>query len=76
MSPDQFDEYVDVVAMTREEWAGRVDVRLGLEAKRAQRHPLGPGVPDANLPEPLQPDRQVAEGPVGGIPAGGSRGGA
>ncbi len=32
MSPDQFDEYVDLVARTREEWMGRVDVRLGLEA--------------------------------------------
>jgi histidinol-phosphatase (PHP family) len=32
MSPDEFDEYVDLVAQTREEWEGRVDVRLGLEA--------------------------------------------
>ena len=32
MSPDQFDEYVDLVAKTQDEWAGRVDVRLGLEA--------------------------------------------
>ncbi|MBC8351388.1 MAG: histidinol-phosphatase HisJ family protein [Planctomycetes bacterium] len=32
MSPDQLGEYVDLVAQTREEWSGRVDVRLGLEA--------------------------------------------
>ncbi|MDA1055060.1 MAG: PHP domain-containing protein, partial [Planctomycetota bacterium] len=32
MRPDQFDEYVDLVAQTRDEWSGRVDVRLGLEA--------------------------------------------
>ncbi len=32
MSPEQFDEYVDLVAQTRDEWSGRVDVRLGLEA--------------------------------------------
>ncbi len=32
MSPDQFDEYVDLVSQTRDEWSGRVDVRLGLEA--------------------------------------------
>jgi histidinol-phosphatase (PHP family) len=32
MRPDQFDAYVDLVAHTRDEWLGRVDVRLGLEA--------------------------------------------
>ena len=32
MREDQFDEYVDLVAKTRDEWQGRVDVRLGLEA--------------------------------------------
>lgn len=32
MSPEQFDEYVQLVADTRAEWEGRVDVRLGLEA--------------------------------------------
>jgi histidinol-phosphatase (PHP family) len=32
MSPEQFDHYVDIVARTREEFAGRVDVRLGLES--------------------------------------------
>ena len=32
MREDQFDEYVSLVARTREAWAGRVDVRLGLEA--------------------------------------------
>lgn len=32
MREDQFDDYVDLVAKTREEWRGRVDVRLGLEA--------------------------------------------
>lgn len=31
MSVDEFDEYVDLIARTREEWQGRVDVRLGLE---------------------------------------------
>jgi len=32
MAEDQFDEYVDLVARARETYAGRVDVRLGLEA--------------------------------------------
>lgn len=32
MREDQFDEYVELVEKTREEWQGRVDVRLGLEA--------------------------------------------
>lgn len=32
MREDQFEEYVDLVSKTREEWNGRVDVRLGLEA--------------------------------------------
>lgn len=32
MSPEQFEEYVDLVAAAREEFAGRVDVRLGLES--------------------------------------------
>lgn len=32
MGPEQFDDYVALVARTRAEWAGRVDVRLGLES--------------------------------------------
>jgi histidinol-phosphatase (PHP family) len=32
MSPAEFPVYVDLVARAREEWAGRVDVRLGLES--------------------------------------------
>jgi histidinol-phosphatase (PHP family) len=32
MAPEEFDEYVDLVAAAREEFAGRVDVRLGLES--------------------------------------------
>lgn len=32
MRPAEFDEYVELVAQARDEWAGRVDVRLGLEA--------------------------------------------
>ncbi len=32
MREDQLSEYVDLVARTREQWQGRVDVRLGLEA--------------------------------------------
>lgn len=32
MGPEQFDEYVDLVARAREEFAGRVDVRLGIES--------------------------------------------
>lgn len=32
MREDQFEEYVELVAKTTEQWAGRVDVRLGLEA--------------------------------------------
>ncbi len=32
MSEDEFDTYVELVARAREEWSGRIDVRLGLEA--------------------------------------------
>jgi len=32
MAPEEFEEYVDLVARAREEYAGRVDVRLGLES--------------------------------------------
>jgi histidinol-phosphatase (PHP family) len=32
MSPDQFDEYVELVAAARDAFAGRLDVRLGLES--------------------------------------------
>ncbi len=32
MREDQFDEYIALVEQTRNEWQGRVDVRLGLEA--------------------------------------------
>ena len=32
MAPEEFDRYVDLVAAAREEFAGRVDVRLGLES--------------------------------------------
>lgn len=32
MAPEQFEEYVELVAAAREEFAGRVDVRLGLES--------------------------------------------
>ncbi len=32
MGEDQWQEYQDLVAQTREEWAGKVDVRLGIEA--------------------------------------------
>jgi histidinol-phosphatase (PHP family) len=32
MAPGEFEEYVDLVAAAREEFAGRVDVRLGLES--------------------------------------------
>ena len=32
MREDQFDEYVDLVAKTSDEWSGRVEVKLGLEA--------------------------------------------
>lgn len=32
MAPEQYEEYVDLVAAAREEFAGRVDVRLGLES--------------------------------------------
>jgi len=51
MSPDQYEAYVDMVAATREAYAGRLDVRLGLESdyypgvepwleKLHARHPL------------------------------------
>ena len=32
MSLDQFDEYVGLVVRARQAWAGRVDVRLGMES--------------------------------------------
>lgn len=32
MRPNQFEEYVDLIAATRDEFAGRLDVRLGLES--------------------------------------------
>ena len=32
MSPDEMGEYVEMVARAREEWSGRIDVLLGLEA--------------------------------------------
>jgi len=32
MYPDQFDDYLALVARARHEWEGRIDVRLGLEA--------------------------------------------
>ena len=32
MTENEFDEYVDLVAQTRDQWHGRVDVRLGIEA--------------------------------------------
>lgn len=32
MAPDQFDEYVAMVARATEAWKGRVDVRLGIES--------------------------------------------
>jgi len=31
MELDEFDEYISLVARTREEWRGKVDVRLGME---------------------------------------------
>ncbi|WP_345686163.1 histidinol-phosphatase [Novipirellula caenicola] len=38
MREDQFDEYVSLVETTRNEWAGRIDVRLGLEADYFEGH--------------------------------------
>ncbi|WP_145345804.1 histidinol-phosphatase HisJ family protein [Rosistilla ulvae] len=32
MDPEQWDEYIRIVAQAAEEWRGKVDVRLGLEA--------------------------------------------
>ena len=32
MSESEFDQYLDLVARARDAWAGRIDVRLGLEA--------------------------------------------
>ncbi len=32
MEPEQFDEYVALVAQARKEWEGRIDIRLGLES--------------------------------------------
>ena len=38
MQESEFDRYVDVVAQTRQEWQGRIDVRLGLEADYFEGH--------------------------------------
>ncbi len=38
MREDQLDEYVDLVARTTDQWSGRVDVRLGLEADYFEGH--------------------------------------
>ena len=38
MRENQFDEYVDLVDRTRQEWEGRVDVRLGIEADYFEGH--------------------------------------
>jgi histidinol-phosphatase (PHP family) len=38
MREDQFEEYVDLVQAAAEQWAGRVDVRLGLEADYFEGH--------------------------------------
>lgn len=32
MAPEQFDDYIDLIARVRENFAGRMDVRLGLES--------------------------------------------
>lgn len=32
MTPEEYPRYIDLVAQAREEWQGRVDVRLGLES--------------------------------------------
>jgi histidinol-phosphatase (PHP family) len=32
MAPDQFDDYVEMITATREKFAGKLDVRLGLES--------------------------------------------
>lgn len=38
MREDQLDEYIDLVAQTRGQWDGRVEVRLGLEADYFEGH--------------------------------------
>lgn len=38
MREDEFDQYVELVDQTRQQWAGRVDVRLGLEADYFEGH--------------------------------------
>ncbi|MCG8650579.1 MAG: histidinol-phosphatase HisJ family protein, partial [Pirellulales bacterium] len=38
MREDQFEEYVDLVARTRDQWFNKVDVRLGLEADYFEGH--------------------------------------
>ena len=38
MREDQFDRYLQLVESTRQEWQGRVDVRLGLEADYFEGH--------------------------------------
>ncbi|TWU20417.1 Histidinol-phosphatase [Novipirellula galeiformis] len=38
MREDQFDEYVNLVEQTRQQWEGRVEVRLGLEADYFEGH--------------------------------------
>lgn len=38
MSPEQFPEYLDMVASAKDEWQGKVDVLLGLEADYFEGH--------------------------------------
>ncbi|WP_182870539.1 histidinol-phosphatase HisJ family protein [Stieleria mannarensis] len=38
MAESEFDQYVDLVAETTDQWRGRVDVRLGLEADYFEGH--------------------------------------
>ena len=38
VAEDQFDQYIELVEQTRQEWEGRVDVRLGLEADYFEGH--------------------------------------
>ena len=53
MSPEEFPTYVDLVARTREEFAGRVDVRLGLESDYLPGFGLEPWLRELHARAPL-----------------------
>lgn len=53
MSPEEYPAYVALIARTREEFAGRIDVRLGLESDFLPGFGLEPWLRELHAREPL-----------------------